>query len=119
MKTLWQVVVILLALAAAGILATVAHILTGTDVFGIVSVLAGATALAGGLALSVTPTNLYPHLVLIAAVIGLTVAMGLTHIFVRADVVGVFGDIFGAGLLGAGANAITKVLAPKGEHQKK
>src|ERR1035437_4463846 len=110
-KPVLQVIVILLALAAVGVLATVAHVLTGSDVMGIVSVLAGGTALAGGLAISASPTNLCPHLVLITSVIGLTVAMALMHVFVQADVMGVFGFIFGAGVLGAGANVVTKVMA--------
>ena len=111
---------ILLALAAVGVLATVAHVLSGSDVMGIVSVFAGGTAIAGGLALGASPTNLYPHLILIAAVIGLTVAMALMHVFVKADVMGTFGFIFGAGIGGAlASNVITKVLAPKGEHVQK
>ena len=119
MKSFLQIGVVLLLLAAAGVLATIGHVLTGGEVYSIVSVLAGGTSLAGGLALSVAPANLYPHLILIAAVIGLTVAMALTHLFGSTAVEGVFGFILGAGVLGAGSNIITKMLTPKGEHVQK
>src|ERR1019366_47164 len=112
LKSFLQMAVVLLVLAAAGVLATVGHILTGGDVYLLVSALAGGTSLAGGLALSVTPTNLYPHLILISAVIGLTVAMGLTHVFDHTAIQGIFGVIMGAGILGAGTNIFTKLLLP-------
>jgi hypothetical protein len=111
-KALLQLAAVLAVLAAAGVLATVTTTLSGTEVYGIITVIAGGTAVAGGLALSATPANMLPHLLLIAGVLGLTIALAVEKVFTSTDVVGVFGFILGGGALGAGSNIVaTKVAA--------
>jgi len=111
-RSLLQLASVLVVLAAAGILATVTTTLSGTQVYAIITVVAGGTAVAGGLALSATPSNMLPHLLLIAAVLGLTVALAIEKVFGSTEVLGVFGFILGAGALGAGSNIVaTKVAA--------
>jgi hypothetical protein len=111
-KAMLQLLAVLAVLAAAGILAVVTTTLTGTEVYAIITVVAGGTAVAGGLALSATPANMLPHLLLIAAVLGLTIALAVEKVFGSTEVVGVFGFILGGGALGAGSNIVaTKVAA--------
>jgi hypothetical protein len=111
-RALLQLAAVLVVLAAAGVLATVTTTLSGSEVYGIITVIAGGTAVAGGLALSATPANYLPHLLLIAAVLGLTVALAVEKVFGSTEVVGVFGFILGGGALGAGSNIVaTKVAA--------
>lgn len=110
----YQVAVVLALLAAAGVLATVSNVLTGVQVYAIVSVIAGGAAVAGGIALSST-SNLIPHLILILAVIGLTVAMALEHVFGTVEVTGVFGYILGGGAIGA-AITNTQMSMRSGRH---
>ena len=94
-RALLQLAAVLVVLAAAGVLATVTTTLSGSEVYGIITVIAGGTAVAGGLALSATPANYLPHLLLIAAVLGLTVALAVEKVFGSTEVVGVFGFILG------------------------
>ena len=116
-KSLLQLAAVLAVLSAAGVLATVTTTLTGTQVYAMVTVIAGGTAVAGGLALSATPANMLPHLLLIAAVLGLTIALAVQHVFGSTEVTGVFGFILGGGALGAGSNIVaTKIAAANAAH---
>lgn len=109
-QSVLPLVAVLALLAGAALLTVVSKTLTGGDVYGLVTVLAGGTAVAGGLALSSSTANIVPHVVLIVAVVGLTVAMALEHVFGSVEVQGVFEFILGGGSVGAGSNIVTMRL---------
>jgi hypothetical protein len=110
-KTFLQLAAVLVVLAAAGVLAVTTATLSGTEVYALVGFIAGGTAVAGGIALTATPANVIPHIILILAVLGLTIAMAEKSVFGNAEVTGVFTFIVGGGVLGAGSNIITTKLA--------
>lgn len=104
---------ILATLAAAGVLACTTSTLTGTQVFGLISVLAGSTAVAGGLSLTgpqPSGSGIIPHLIVILAILGLTVALATRNVFGNTEVVGVFGFILGGGAIGAGSQIMNTKL---------
>jgi len=104
-KKLISMVAVLAVLAAAGVLAALTTTLNGAEVFALLTVIAGGTAVSGGLALGgTTGANLVPHIVLITAVLGLTVALAILKIFDSGEVTGVFGFILGGGAVGAGSS---------------
>jgi len=106
MKTVASVASILVILAAAGILAAMTTTLDGAQVYTLLAVIAGGTAVSGGLALGgTTSTNLIPHTVLLIAVLGLAVALAMVKVFDSGEVVGVFGFVLGGGAVGAGSVA--------------
>lgn len=112
LKSFVQLGALLAVLAAAGILATTTSTLSGPQVFAMIGFIAGGTAVAGGLALTSPTTSLIPHLVLILAVLALTVALAVKHVFGSTEVDGVFTFILGGGAVGAGSGIITaKVTA--------
>lgn len=116
-RSLLQLGAVLVVLAAAGVLAIVTNTITGVQVYAMITVIAGGTAVAGGLALTPEPANLIPHLVLIAAVLGLTVALAVEKVFGSTEVIGVFGFILGGGALGAGSTIVaSKVAAAAAAH---
>jgi hypothetical protein len=110
--TVAAVVGVLAVLAGAAVMAVVSDTLTGTQVAGFVAIIAGSTAVAGGLTLAGdgNPSDLIPHLVLVLAVIGLTVALALEHVFTSTEVVLIFGFIIGGGGTGAGVGVTTARL---------
>jgi hypothetical protein len=110
-KAFLQLSAVLVVLAAAGVLAVTTATLSGTEVYALVGFIAGGTAVAGGIALTATPANVIPHIILILAVLGLTIAMAEKSVFGNAEVTGVFTFIVGGGVLGAGSNIITTKLA--------
>ncbi|MDE1904848.1 MAG: hypothetical protein KGH75_00170 [Rhodospirillales bacterium] len=103
-KALLTVLVFALILAGAGVLATVVTLLSGNEVYGLVMAIGGTTVLAGGIALAgpTTSTTFVPHLLLVAAVIALTIAMGIEHVFTSTQVTGVFYLVIGPGIAVAG-----------------
>ena len=106
-KSLLLLGAVLGVLAAAAVLSVFSTTLSGSDVFQVVAALGGGTAVAGGIALTSTPANVYPHLILIAAVLGLTVALALEHVFGATEVKGTLAFIIGGGIFGAGSNVTT------------
>lgn len=118
-QTLLLTGTVLALLATAAILAVLTTTVTGSEAFGLVAAVSGGTALAGGLAISpATPTtNLIPHTVLILAVLAMTVALTLQHVWTGVEVTGIFGFITGGGIMGAGSGVAVaegaKVAAAK------
>ena len=112
-KTLLLVVAALAVLAAGGALAVLTGTMSGDQLYGLVAVMAGSTAVAGGLAISSTGTgtNIVPHVVLILGVLGLTVAMALEHVFGATEVAGVFSFVVGGGTTGAVTGAVQAAAA--------
>jgi hypothetical protein len=110
-KSLLQLGAVLAVLAAAGVLAVTTTTLDATQAFGIVGVIAGGTAVAGGIALTATPSNMLPHIVLIAAVLGLMIALAIEGVWGQVEVTGVFTFIIGGGALGAGSSIVTTKVA--------
>jgi hypothetical protein len=109
-KTNATLFVILAVLAAISVLAVIGHTVTGSDAYGVLMLVAGGTAVAGGIILgSTVPNNaLFAHVILILAVIGMLVALSLQHLFTSTQVVGVFSVILGGGSVGVGSSILTK-----------
>lgn len=102
---------VLVVLTAAAVLAVFEPpTMPAAGLYGLVGVIAGGTAVAGGIALTTPSTSTVPHLILIAAVLGLTVAMAVQHIFGHTEVTGVFAFILGGGSVGAGTNVMNTKL---------
>ena len=115
-QTLIVLTGVLSVLAAAAVLAVFTpSTVSGVQVFGIVTAVASGTAVLGGLALAATvsPSSAVPHFVLILAVIGLTVALALQHVWGGTEVTGIFGMVVGGGLAGAGVGTVQKANTAK------
>ena len=103
---------VLAVLAGASVMAVVSGTLDGTQVAGLVSIIAGSTAVAGGLTLAGDgkASDLVPHLILILAVIGMTVALALEHVYTSTEVTMILGFIIGGGGTGAGVGVTNAKL---------
>jgi hypothetical protein len=110
-KSLLLLAAVLGVLAAVSVLSVLTTTLSGSDVFMVVGAVAGGTAVAGGIALTSTPANVLPHIILILAVLGLMVALALEHVFGTAEVKGTVAFIVGGGIFGAGSNVTTAKAA--------
>ena len=84
---------------------TAEGVITGNDAMGFISLIVGATAVAGTILLSgQTPNvNLIPHLVIMVAIIGFATAMGLLGIFTGTNIVAILGVMIGGGTVGFGS----------------
>jgi hypothetical protein len=82
---------------------------TGPYLLTIVLALASGVALLGGIVLGSPVPNgqTFPHLIFVVAVIGLTVAMALEHVWTADQVQYVVGAIIGGGLAGFGSTVTT------------
>ncbi len=98
---------ILLVLAILGTTAylTVDGVLTSVMALGVLSLIVGATAVAGTIVLSGPQpnTDLVPHLVILLAIIGFVTALGAKGYFDGSDIVAIFGVLIGGGSVGLGS----------------
>lgn len=101
----WPKLIFVLALLGATAYLTVAGVMTGNDALGFLSLVIGATAVAGTIVLSgPTPnTDLYPHAAILMAIIAFTTVMGSKHIFTGTEIVGVLGVLLGGGTVAIGS----------------
>ena len=114
-KGAMQILAVLAILAAAGVLAVLSHTVSGAQVYTLVAAVLGGTAVVGGIALNLnSPSTVFPHLFVVLAIIGLTIAMALEHIFTSGEVSGIFGMIIGGGAIGAGSSAVSAKLTALG-----
>lgn len=108
---LWVVLALLAGLATLAVEGTT---VTGPYLLTIVLALASGVALLGGIVLGSPVPNgqTFPHLIFVVAVIGLTVAMALEHVWTADQVQYVVGAIIGGGLAGFGSTVTTSSPAP-------
>lgn len=100
--------IVVTLLAMVGILGVVGT-MTSTEVSSVTLFLISATGVAGTVILigPQSDTNLLGHLSVYLAVIGLTTAMGVTHVFTDGDVENIISALLGAGSLVAGIGVVT------------
>ena len=84
---------------------TAEGVTTANDAMGFLSLVIGATAVAGTIVLAgpTSNANLIPHVVVLIAILGFVTAMGLLGIFTGTEIVAVLGVMIGGGSVGYGS----------------
>ena len=107
-------IVLVLALLAGSAVLTVQGVITANDAYGFLGLVVGATAVAGTIVLSdanQSNSNLLPHVVIVLAIMGYTVALGSSGYFSGTEIVGIFSVLIGGGSLAMGTTTSTPTAA--------